>query len=343
MGVVMKKWTIGNRQRRNVDLALDDTTVSGLHAILTSTDDGKWIVEDCNSTNGTARFDSGQWQRIRRVYVRPDDRLRFGRIETSVRHLLAAPRDTPQPKRAAAVPWTQDLIAGFKAALSPAEAQKNLLFLPNLIGWPSKHILQCAYHHHPVNPFCFMIFFGLFLNTVITGHVTIGDFTGGDSASTGGNSASPANHLLQAVPVTLVFLPLIAIITVSGYCVFRYFAPQRRRFDDFMRMTGVQIGMTLMLLAVLLLLANPVYTHALQIGEYQKKNDEQLIRLGFEVIILYVTAVTTFIYMVVFNIIAYKHFWDISYPKAVLCSALTGLVVVMAFAVMALPLILPNL
>ncbi len=91
----MRHWTIGNLSRQDVDLGLDDSTVSGLHASLTRTDEGRWKIEDRNSTNGTARFINGQWVRITQAYVLPDDRLRFGRAETSVRQLLASARGTP--------------------------------------------------------------------------------------------------------------------------------------------------------------------------------------------------------------------------------------------------------
>jgi hypothetical protein len=327
----MKKWTIGNRQRRNVDLALDDTTVSGLHAILTSTDDGRWIVEDCNSTNGTARFDNGQWQRIRRAYVRPDDRLRFGRNETSVRRLLAVPRGGPRPEPAEGVPWTQDLIAGFKAAISLTEAKKSLLFLPNLVGRPSKHILMCAFDHHPVNPFCFMIFFGIVCEVVITRNMTIGNIM--DSAAVAA-AVKPEVELLNAIPAILVLLPLILIANVSGFCVFRCFAGQRRFFDDFMRMTGVLTGMNLLLLALLMLLVNPV---RLSIAQLEAHKNIELEQLGAQIFILDIVGVTAVFYLVVFNIIAYKHFWKISYPKAVFCWFLTGLALLLVFGLMIAP------
>src|SRR4051812_48616799 len=106
----MKQWTIGNKSRHNVDLGFNDETVSALHANLTRTDDGHWMVEDRNSTNGTARFVDGRWVRIRQAYVLPDDRLRFGRAETTVRQMLASPPNpVPGPQPAEVMPWRQDL------------------------------------------------------------------------------------------------------------------------------------------------------------------------------------------------------------------------------------------
>src|SRR5687767_8756992 len=110
----MQHWTIGRRAKREADLCLEDDTVSGLHASLTRTDDGRWLIEDRNSTNGTARFANGQWVRFRQAYVLPDDRLRFGRAETTVRRLLGAAADRrPDGGGASVVPWREDLAAAF--------------------------------------------------------------------------------------------------------------------------------------------------------------------------------------------------------------------------------------
>src|SRR5689334_23430957 len=102
----MKTWTIGNRIRHDVDLSFDDRTVSGLHAALTRTDDGRWILEDRGSLNGTMRLIEGRWVRIQRAYVSPDERLRFGHTETTVRRLLEQRGGRPgEGDRSRPVPW----------------------------------------------------------------------------------------------------------------------------------------------------------------------------------------------------------------------------------------------
>ena len=113
-GVVMKQWTIGNLARRRADLGLSDETVSALHASLTQTDDGRWMLEDRNSTNGTARLVNGQWTRIRQAQVGMDDRLRFGRAETTVRKLMQSSiQVAPELSRPDVLPWTDDLTVAF--------------------------------------------------------------------------------------------------------------------------------------------------------------------------------------------------------------------------------------
>ena len=164
----MKRWTIGNRGKRQADLGLEDNTVSALHASLTQTDDGRWVIEDRNSTNGTARIVNGQWVRIRQAIVQPDERLRFGRAETTVRQLLQLPRDAGSVAGSSAtVRWNQDLALAFSEIRSFSELKKNILFVMDLLSAPTRQIMRCAMRRRPVNPFSFMLFGGL-IYTVIT-------------------------------------------------------------------------------------------------------------------------------------------------------------------------------
>ena len=299
----MKKWTIGNRQRRNVDIGLDDSTVSGLHAVLTRTDDGKWLLEDCNSTNGTARLLNGQWQRINRTNVLPDDHLRFGRTETTVRQLLASPEGDAQHAPADTVPWTRELIAGFSASFSLVEAKKNLLFIPSLILSPSEHILKCAYRRHPVNPFCFMIFCGLAYTIITRSGMSLSSLTNVMQIATVWQTTAVAEIPWFAVPLALTL-----VVNMSGFWVFRHFSSHRRSFDDFMRMTAILSGMSWILQAFALLLLSSAHS----------SQDYETVAIFLMIIIVYI---------IIFNIIGYKHFWKISYIRAIACSLLTGLVV----------------
>jgi hypothetical protein len=311
----VKNWTIGNRSRHEADLGLDDNTVSGLHAVLTRTDDGRWIVKDHNSTNGTARFVNGQWIRIREAYVLPDDRLRFGRAETTVRRLLASPAGDLYPVQGNIVPWTQDLVAAFSQCLSLSQAKQSLLFVPDLISSPTKHIARCAYRGEPVNPFCFMIFCGLIYTMITASGMSISNLLNPIRVE-----SALQQTFVAGIPKFIGPLTFTLILNMFGFGVFRSFSPRRRSFDDFMRMTAVLSGMSWMLQAFILLLVN----------EHP--------RVMTDAITVYLLAVVVTIYMAIFNIIGYKHFWKISYARATLCSVLTALAVFIAVLIVILPL-----
>src|SRR5271166_260169 len=146
----MKYWTVGNRSRGKADLCLSDATVSTVHANLIRTDDGRWMVQDCNSTNGTARLVNGRWVPFKQAYVRSDERLRFGRAETTVRQLLAARHSDDET--AAATPWRQDLTVALSQIRDMAELKRNLLFCVDLLSSPVERLIRCSSLRQPVNP-----------------------------------------------------------------------------------------------------------------------------------------------------------------------------------------------
>jgi FHA domain len=325
----MKRWTVGNRSRCKADLYLNDETVSALHAELMRTDDGRWMIQDRESTNGTARFVNGQWVRIRQAYISPDDRLRFGRAETSVRQLLNSRRADPAPgqKPESAIPWMQDLAFAFSHIRDLSELKKNLLFVLDLLMSPADRIIRCAERRIPVNPFSFMIFGGI-IYTMISGFGLTASSVG--DAVIGASWADLFKMFLKGIPEFILPLTLTLIYNTIPFRIFRRFAPRRRSFNDFMRLMAVVNGMDWMLLSFLLLFVN----------------DRRLIdpSLAAEApghaIMTYVLFVIIITYVSVFNVIAQKHFWKISYAKATACLFLTVLVVTIVLAIIFAPIIL---
>jgi hypothetical protein len=328
----MKRWTVGSRSRRKSDLSLNDETVSALHAEIMRTDDGRWMIQDRDSTNGTARFVDGQWVRIRQAYISPDDRLRFGRAETSVRQLLKSRHADPidsdagrKPERS--IPWMQDLGFAFAHIRDLSELKKNLLFVLDLITSPADRIIRCAERRIPVNPFSFMIFGGI-IYTMISGFgltaSTVGD------AVIGTGWADLLKMFVKGIPEFILPLTLTLIYNTIPFRVFRHFAPRRRSFDDFMRLMAVVNGMDWMLLSFVLLFVNDrrLLDPSLAAGSP-----------GY-VFMTYVLFVIIITYVNVFNVVAQKHFWKISYAKAVGCHFLTVLVVTIVLSIICAPIIL---
>lgn len=96
------KITIGRDAAR--DIPLGDDSVSAHHAELSLLEDGRLLLTDCRSTNGTFVIDAdGSARRIHQTVVTPGDRIRFGAVTLAVSALLearglsAAPRTPSRP------------------------------------------------------------------------------------------------------------------------------------------------------------------------------------------------------------------------------------------------------
>jgi len=288
------------------------------------------MIQDRDSTNGTAQFVNGQWVRIRQAYISLDDRLRFGRAETSVRQLFKSRRADPSDagqKPGGAIPWMQDLAFAFSHVRDLSELKKNLLFVLDLLMSPADRIIRCAERRNPVNPFSFMIFGGI-IYSMISGFgltaSTVGDAVIGVSWS------ELFKMFFKGIPEFILPLTLTLIYNIIPFRIFRHFAPRRRSFDDFMRLMAVVNGMDWMLLSFLLLFAN----------DGRLLNPRLAVEAPGYVFMTYVLAVIIITYVNVFNVIAQKHFWRISYAKATACHFLTVLVVTVVLAIIFAPIIL---
>ena len=71
------------------DLALDDLSVSGIHARVKITPEGFISIRDLESGQGTHLHRNGHWVRIRKIILGAGDRIRFGTVEVSLDRLLA--------------------------------------------------------------------------------------------------------------------------------------------------------------------------------------------------------------------------------------------------------------
>ena len=84
-----RKYTIG--RALNCDIVLADESVSRVHAELAFLADGKLLVTDCRSTQGTVLLRLGGAQiPVRQELVSPLDTLRFGTVTMPVKELLQA-------------------------------------------------------------------------------------------------------------------------------------------------------------------------------------------------------------------------------------------------------------
>ena len=103
---------------RDCDVVLADDSISRRHAELTIVGGDKLFLTDCHSRNGTILLKDGREISIRQEFLYPDDLLRFGDVEMSVKEILKAikekhelldlaPPAAPLPEREPRKPWVQ--------------------------------------------------------------------------------------------------------------------------------------------------------------------------------------------------------------------------------------------
>ncbi len=90
----------------DVDIRIDDDTVSRVHAELVVTANGAFYLTDCASRNGSYVARNGEWMRIRQEFISPADAILLGRHQTTARELVQklgarGDRDARSPGEAA--------------------------------------------------------------------------------------------------------------------------------------------------------------------------------------------------------------------------------------------------
>ena len=99
-----KMYAIG--RAAECDIPLSDPSVSRVHADVQWLADGRLLIVDRDSTNGTFFYDGQQWRAFVRATVQPTARLRFGGCE-----LVASELAVPQAPAPASYRWVWGVAA----------------------------------------------------------------------------------------------------------------------------------------------------------------------------------------------------------------------------------------
>jgi predicted component of type VI protein secretion system len=75
---------------KECDVVIADPTVSRHHAEFVVNSANDLVLVDCESTFGTFVRTESEWRRITTSRVKPDDRIRLGQYETSIKAIIAA-------------------------------------------------------------------------------------------------------------------------------------------------------------------------------------------------------------------------------------------------------------
>jgi hypothetical protein len=86
-----RTYTIG--RDKDCDIPIADDSVSRLHAELTVLADGKLLLADRASSNGTFTIQYGAAQRVTQAYLSPGDHVQFGSAVLAVDDLIDAIRE----------------------------------------------------------------------------------------------------------------------------------------------------------------------------------------------------------------------------------------------------------
>ena len=73
----------------DMDIRIDDITVSRIHAELIMTANGEFYLTDCGSSGGTYVARNGEWIPIRQEFIAPTDAILLGRYQTTAQQLIA--------------------------------------------------------------------------------------------------------------------------------------------------------------------------------------------------------------------------------------------------------------
>ena len=86
-------------RRSDMDIRIDDPTVSRIHAELVVTANGAFYLTDCNSSGGTYVARNGEWIRITQDFISATDAILLGRYQTTAPQLTAIIPQGTQPQK----------------------------------------------------------------------------------------------------------------------------------------------------------------------------------------------------------------------------------------------------
>lgn len=72
----------------DVDIRIDDRTVSRVHAELVVTAKGAYYLTDCDSSGGSYVARNGEWEAITQDFISPMDAILLGRYQTTAQQLM---------------------------------------------------------------------------------------------------------------------------------------------------------------------------------------------------------------------------------------------------------------
>jgi len=73
----------------DVDIQIDDASISRIHAELIATESGSYYLTDCESSNGSFVWRNSVWMPIKQDFIGPTEHIALGSYQTTATQLIA--------------------------------------------------------------------------------------------------------------------------------------------------------------------------------------------------------------------------------------------------------------
>ncbi len=73
----------------DVDIQIDDASISRIHAELVATQSGSYYLTDCESSNGSFVWRDSVWMPIKQDFIGPTEHIALGTYQTTATQLIA--------------------------------------------------------------------------------------------------------------------------------------------------------------------------------------------------------------------------------------------------------------
>ena len=75
--------------REDVDIVINDSGVSRLHAELIDLTDGRYYLTDCDSVSGTFVYRNNEWEKLKQDFVQANEIINLGKSQYTAHALIA--------------------------------------------------------------------------------------------------------------------------------------------------------------------------------------------------------------------------------------------------------------
>lgn len=84
-----RSYTVGRSSKADIALSGVDGSVSGVHAELVVSSEGRYFLTDAGSSNGTYVRDGEQWSPLRQGFIEAESEIRLGNQRMVGKDLIA--------------------------------------------------------------------------------------------------------------------------------------------------------------------------------------------------------------------------------------------------------------
>ena len=84
-----QSYTVGRSSKADIVLADADSSVSGVHAEIVVSTEGRYFLSDAGSSNGSYVREEDKWSPLRQAFIEPESEIRLGNQRLVGKDLIA--------------------------------------------------------------------------------------------------------------------------------------------------------------------------------------------------------------------------------------------------------------